>query len=113
MKILFKLKGHEDTINCLCWFPFDALNSDQNEIRKIQPLMNVENLNMVLCSSSEDKTIRLWDSLQGVELKCIKSPGTSSNSSSRKNNQFQAAAKINYTPLCWPSPQYIFSGSFK
>jgi WD40 repeat protein len=113
MKIMFKLKNHEDTINCLCWFPFDSLNSDSNEVEKFQSLFSVENAKIVLCSSSEDKTIRLWDGLKGNELKCIKSPGNSSSSSSRKNSQFQAVAKINYTPLCWPSPRYIVTGSFK
>ncbi len=115
MKIVHKLKTHEDTINCLCWFPhnsrLDVTDVDES-CSKLKSLFNVDDLSMILCSSSEDRTIRLWCTIKGVELKCIKSPGISLTSS-RKGNQGQAVAKINYTSLCWPSTRYIISGSFK
>jgi WD40 repeat protein len=122
MKILNKLKNHEDSINCLCWYP-SIQNSDELEdpalLDKIRiNLENVSNLNRVLCSSSEDKTIRFWCSEKGIQLKCIKAPGLSTvvDAKSTKNTKNQAqvqTAKINYTPLCWPTGQFLLSGSFK
>jgi WD40 repeat protein len=119
MKILSKLKSHEDSINCLCWLP---IKPETSEIEaRIKSSLSVSDLSQILCSSSEDKTIRLWCTAQGVQLKCLKAPGVTSNvttgqSASKKqgaSGQLQTPAKINYTPLCWPSAQHIVSGSFK
>ena len=89
------------------------VNPEEGE--KLQAMLNVTDLSMVLCSSSEDKTVRVWCATRGVELKCVKSPGTGQSlSSARKSGQnSQSVAKINYTPLCWPSSRYLISGSFK
>lgn len=114
MKILHKLKNHEDSINCLFWYPKPEVHSDQQE-SNLKETLNVDVLETILCSSSEDKTIRLWCTSKGLQLKCFKAPGSTnsaSKSAQNKNQQFQAA-KINYTPLNWPRPNLIISGSFR
>ena len=119
MKILSKLKNHEDSINCICWFPTTRSNEkseEEDELiqNQLRTRLGVANLGHVLCSSSEDKTIRLWCALQGRELKCLKAPGVTGSSSKQQHQSHQQpVAKINYTPLCWPSAQFILSGSFK
>lgn len=101
MKILFKLKHHEDAINCICWFPL----SDSNDIN----FDDINDLSMVLCTSSEDKTIRLWSCENGNELKCFQAP-KSGLSSIKKD--FKSQAKINFTPLCWPKSRFLVSSAY-
>ena len=104
MKIVHKLKNHEDTINCLCWLPANASSDSQ----ALEALFNTADLSTVLCSSSEDKTIRFW--AKGEQVKVLKSPGGSASSASRASSDKR---NIAYTPLCWPEPRLIISGSFK
>jgi WD40 repeat protein len=94
MKIVHKLKNHENTINCLNWYPLN-----DNEV----------SFKTLLCSSSEDKTIRLWCTDKGVQLKCINAPGFNTKSQDSKTQQ----PKISFIPLNWPNPQYITSGSYR
>ena len=109
MKILHKLKNHEDSINSLAWFPA-PINDDNTDLQKIKSFLNVDNLNMVLCSSSDDKTVRVWCASQGIQLKLLKIPSSGNSSSSRGSN---TQNKISFTPLCWPCPRYIVTGSFR
>ena len=109
MKILFKLKNHDDCVNCLYWFPENQEN--QEETNNLASAFNTENVSSILCSSAEDKTIRFWCIFSGNQLKCIKTPQGSS--SSTKSNAKQNSARINYTPICWPNPNYIVAGSYK
>lgn len=96
MKIQHKLKTHQDSINCLCW----CLKGTQ--FNKLP----ADDLTQVLCSSSEDKTIKLWCALKGTELKSIRAPGGQQQTGSQQN-------KINYTAVCWPSGGPLMSASFK
>jgi WD40 repeat protein len=114
MKILHKLKNHEDSINCLFWFPMKDLQSNSEDFKKLEEFYKTNDLPMILCSSSEDKTIRLWCASKGVQLKVIKAPGVTTSSFSKTTQvKGQQVAKINYTPLCWPNPGTLISGSFK
>ena len=103
MKILFKLKHHEDAINCLYWFP--VLHNDNEESHFSFDGINEQSL--VLCSSSDDKTIRLWSVETGTQIRFINSPSLSGSSRSQKQ------VKVNFTPLCWPNQRYIISASYK
>ena len=128
MKILHKLKNHEDTINCLSWCPLNIpdesnllgskLNSESstNVVNKeLESALNISDSSMLLCSSSEDKTVRVWCALKGVQLKCFKAPGLTSQTQSSRGKQAekQQGSKITFTPLCWPHPQYLLSASYK
>jgi WD40 repeat protein len=110
MKILFKLKNHEDCINCLFWFPDNENEIVQEEKNNLATIFNIENLSFILCSSAEDKTIRFWCVSSGNQLRCLKAPGLSSTI---KSNTKQNNARINYTPICWPNYRYIIAGSYK
>ncbi len=106
MKILFKFKQHESAINCLCWYPTRIQTvSDQYKFDQI------DDNNLILCSSAEDKTIRLWSIQNGTQVFMTHAPGTVSdvvNSQTGKNHN-----KINYTPLLWPKQRYILSASYR
>jgi WD40 repeat protein len=99
MKIVHKFKCHEDAINYLYWNPNDKTND----------FSQINDNSLVLCSSSEDKTIRFWSIENGTEIKFISAP-TSGHAS--RNNQ-QKSSKISFTPLCWPTSRYILSASYK
>lgn len=101
MNILAKLKSHEDSINCLLWCP--KSNADNS---KICEEIQCDNLEHVLASSSEDKTIRIWDTVKGFQLKNFQVPSNSSKAAKKAN-------QINYVPLCWPKANLILTGSFK
>lgn len=114
MKILHKLKTHEDTINCLSWFPASYDNNDNN--KRLEILFKTDDLSSILCSSGEDGTIRMFCTNKGEQLQCYKAPGnTTAGSSSRLSNQdkVQNKNKIKFVPLCWPIGSIIVSGSFK
>ncbi len=114
MKIVHKLKNHEDNINCLHWFPiFDksALN-DENSLLSFKKNFDSPDHSLILCSSSEDKTIRFWCCSKGEQIKCIKAPGAAISTSQRNTSQ-KSIGNISFTPLCWPTSKYIVSGSFK
>jgi WD40 repeat protein len=113
MKILHKLKNHEDSINFLFWFPMKESDSNSDDFKKLEDIYKTNDFSMILCSSSEDKTIRLWCASKGVQLKLIKAPGVNTSSTSKTQAKGQQVAKINYTPLCWPNPTTLISGSFK
>ena len=115
MKILHKLKNHEDSINFLFWFPIRESDSNSDDFKKLEAIYKTNDLSMILCSSSEDKTIRLWCASKGEQLKLIKAPGVNTSSASKTTQAKgqQQVAKINYTPLCWPNPTTLISGSFK
>ncbi|RNA10723.1 gem-associated 5 [Brachionus plicatilis] len=102
MSILAKLKNHEDSINCLLWCPKSQLDSS-----KVSEEIKCDNLEHVLASSSEDKTIRIWDTLKEIQLKNFKIPSSGSKTAQSKANQ------IHYVPLCWPKINLILTGSFK
>lgn len=102
MSILAKLKSHEDSINCLLWCPKSVADCS-----KVCQEVKCDNLEHILASSSEDKTIRIWDTLKSIQLKNFKIPSSSSKSAQTKANQ------INYVPLCWPKLNLIITGSFK
>ncbi len=104
-KIVHKLKSHEDTINCLHWFPATG-HAEKETCQKLMSTLSTENLSRLLCSSSEDKTIRLWCADRGVELRKIDSPGG-------KDSNKKVVSNMGFTPLCWPEPRCILSGSFK
>lgn len=115
MKLINKLKNHEDSINCLCWYPRVVRDDAGTEV-KIKESLNYtdgDDLSTILCSSSEDKTIRWWCTEKGSEIKCVKAPGAVSINASARKVQTQQAVKINYTPLSWPKPHIVISGSFK
>lgn len=88
LNILYRLKTHEDAINCLIWTSRD-----------------------VIVSSSEDKWIRVWkvSGEQGEELKCIRAPGSSGGPGGANRPQ----QTINYTPLCAPKPDLLLTASYK
>ena len=97
MKIVYKLKSHEDAINYLYWNPV----TDGDNFFKIK------DESLVLCSSSEDKTIRFWSMEDGSQLKVLNAPTSSNRHQNRQN------AKINFTPLCWATSRYVLSSSYK
>ena len=97
MKVVYKLKSHEDAINYLCWNPLNDGNS----------LFKLGDESLVLCSSSDDKTIRFWSIESGTQLKVLAAPISASQ------NRQQKSTKINLTPLCWPTSSYIISASYK
>ena len=97
MKILFKLKSHEDAINYLYWNPKDE---EKN-------LFKLNDQSLILCSSSDDKTIRFWSIEDGTLLKVIPAPISGSL------NRQQKSVRINLTPLCWPTSSHVLSASFK
>lgn len=101
MNILAKLKSHENSINCLLWSP---KSNDDNS--KICEEIKCNTLEHVLASSSEDKTIRLWDTIKGIQLKNFKVPSNGSKAAKKVN-------QINYVPLCWPKTNLILTASFK
>lgn len=112
MKILHKLKDHEDSINCLSWFSFAKDEKYVQETSKLQNTFGVEDMCSLLFSSSEDKTIRLWCTNKGMCLKAFKAPSSAPNRSTKQRQQ-QQQQQINYTSFWWPQPQFIISGSFK
>ncbi|CAF1058444.1 unnamed protein product, partial [Brachionus calyciflorus] len=103
LTILQKLKNHEDSINFLLWCPFKT----EENYEELKNELNCDNLEHVLASSSEDKTIRLWCTLKYVQLKFFRVPSGATKNSKGKDNQ------ISYTPLCWPRPNLLLTGSFK
>ena len=110
MKIVHKLKNHDDTINCLSWFPDKKINNEQEEVTELLKCKwNTSEISHILCSSSEDKTIRLWCVDRGEEVQCVKAPGPSGSRSSSDKRM----SNIAFTPLCWPDSRYLVSGSFK
>jgi hypothetical protein len=151
MKILHKLKSHQDTINTLCWFPKRAENRTESDSvnrqvssvsseicqnnqngqdverselieSQMKRLFSTSELSAVLCSSSADKSIRFWCTSSGAQLLCLDAPHNSSSQSRQKKQlqkqqfqqpQQQQTIKIAYTPLCWPMPRFILSGSYK
>lgn len=118
MKIVHKLKNHEDNINCLHWFPSLATGTlnDETCMQAFHQNFSSPDSSLILCSSSEDKTIRFWCCTTGEQMKCIKAPGISSTaatSSSQNRAGHKSTANIAFTPLCWPTPKCIVSGSFK
>lgn len=116
MRIIHKLKNHENAIDYLCWFPSDSIKdtgvSEGLVDEELKVIFGVADLSMVLCSSSDDKTIRLWRADKGEEIMCIKAPGAVGGSTSRGNRDKQTT-NIAFTPLCWPSARCLVSGSFK
>ena len=102
LKIVYKLKSHEDAINYLYWNPKE---NEENEFSK------VSDASLVLCSSSDDKTIRFWSIEDGTQLKML--PAPVSGKSGQQQQQQQKSTKINLTPLCWPTSRYIISASYR
>lgn len=112
MKIIHKLKNHDDTINCLSWFPNKNINIEQEDITELLKCKwDTSELGQILCSSSEDKTIRMWCVDKGEEVQCVKAPGTAASSS--KSSGEKRLSNIAFTPMCWPDSRYLVSGSFK
>ncbi len=111
MKIMHKLKDHEDSINCLSWYSFTKDEKYFEETRKLQSIFAVEDASSLLFSTSEDKTVRLWCTSKGICLKSLKAPSTLPNRSAKQ--RLKSHEQINYTAFCWPQPQLIISGSFK
>ena len=108
MKINHKLKLHEDTINCLFWYPQRKVET--NVEQDLEKLYEINDLTSLLASSSEDGTIRVWCTLRGEQLSCFKAPGFEKQSRGSYDKQKN---KIKFIPLCWPSPSILISGSFK
>jgi len=104
-KIIHKLKSHEDTINCLHWFPLNGIENETDH--KMRLKFSTENLSKILCSSSEDKTIRFWCTERGIELEKIDAPGI------KDTNKKPTSTNMGFTPLCWPIAKQILSSSFK
>ena len=116
-------------MNLLHWFPSSSVLSkievvdddgDNNEnkkrlLQRLKSNLKVDDLTMVLCSSSDDRTVRLWSLTDGTQLRCIQAPANSTNETSATGNKasFTAANKIKFTPLCWPTAQYLVSSSFR
>lgn len=107
MKIVYKLKSHEDAINYLYWYPAAIMNDQLHELNTSFNYVfeNVNDNSLILCSSSEDKTIRLWSIEKGIEIIKLNTPGMSNSNKSQQ--------KINFTPLCWPTSRYLVSASYK
>lgn len=112
MKIIHKLKIHEDKINCLCWFPINKFNNESDIQKQLELFFETNDLSSILASSAEDETIRLLCTTKGDQLHLIKAPGTT-NTSTRSYNNDKQKNKIKFTPLCWSNPSLIISGSFK
>lgn len=104
MKIVYKLKLHEDSINCLSWYPQSSIDDINDSQFKFD---NVTEQSLVLCSSSDDKTVRIWSVENGTQIRFLNAPSVSGSSRSQKQ------VKVNYTPLCWASQRYILSASYK
>ena len=112
MKIVHKLKNHEDSINCLFWCPIEK---ESSQAKSLQGLWNVDDSSMLFCSSAEDKTVRVWCAEKGTQLRCFKAPGAQTQTSRGKQQQQQdkQISKISYTPLLWSEPRFLLSGSYK
>lgn len=91
MRIVHKLKLHEDSINCLAWTRIASQH--------------------YLISSGEDRYVRVWGE-DGVELKCLRTPGSGLGGSGGVGISRQQQT-INYTTLCCPKPGLILTSSFK
>lgn len=87
IRLIHKLKSHEDAISCLTWIGGD-----------------------VLASSGEDRCVRVWRINEEAteELKCLKVPGTNPGGATNRQQQ-----TINYTPLCSPRPGLLLTASYK
>ena len=112
MKILHKLKSHEDTINCLCWMPATNTN-DPDTAKHLESLFNATDLTSLLGSSSEDGTIRVWCTDRGEQVLVLKAPGNSGGGGNGSRGFDKQKNKIKYIPLCWPLPSILISGTFK
>ena len=86
-----------------------------DEMEKLVGLLEIdaEEMPFVLCSSSDDKTIRFWSAKSGKELKCVNAPGQSNTAlATRSKSKQTQQSKISFTPLCWFRPGTLVSGTY-
>lgn len=99
-QILYKLRGHDNEVQCLAWCPVPLnifwTGSSQTE--------------WLLASGSRDKDIYIWRA--GTDGRCEATLALPTGAMSHREDHYRAKSPgINFTPLCWLTSHILYSSN--